>query len=593
MEISNTTITGHIYDTNRENANLVKNPEEVSFHLANDILERYALDMLPDHLRRLHTECKVHFHDLNSLPHRSINCMQHDARFTAQMGLSPAGLTGRGVYAKPATRLHSFMHQLSEAMHAGQSNLSGGQGIPAFNTFCAPFAEGLTYPEIKKAVQSFIYNMGVLYSSRGGQTVFSSVQMDIGMPKFLRDQPAYAKGGQVVGTYGDYYEESHAILRAFTEEMLRGDGHGHPFLFPNTIYALTKESFKPEFDEEMEIAHKVSEKHGNNYFLNLTGKTCPEYISVMGCRTSLPSNWTGDPITDCFRAGNLSYASINLPRIGLDSNSDEDLFFEILGERMDLVKEYLTFRRNQAKKLFAINMFPFLNQFDHEGRQYYEIDNSTDSFGVVGMDDLCHNMLNKGIETPEGQEFATKVLNFMNKRKDEYTDEENHKIRYSIIGSPAESACGRFAQYDHKIYGDKAYSNGEEGDYYYSNSCHFPVNTGSSLVDKIKWESTTHPLMAGGAILNCWIGESYTEWESLRSFTDKICNTEARYFTYSSALTICDRCGLSMKGIQDKCVRCGCTDQLRTLDKITGYLQNTSGWNNAKQQEFKDRRRVW
>ena len=76
-------------------------------------------------------------------------------------------------------------------------------------------------------------------------------------------------------------------------------------------------------------------------------------------------------------------------------------------------------------------------------------------------------------------------------------------------------------------------------------------------------------------------------------FTDKICNTEARYYTYSSALTICDRCGLSMKGIQDKCVRCGCTDELRTLDKITGYLQNTAGWNNAKQKEFVDRRRVW
>lgn len=590
--LSDTIIDGHIYSINRENANMVKNPEESTFHMAMDIMGERALRMLPEHLRKLHTDCRVHFHDLWCLPHRSMNCMQHDARFTAQMGLSPAGLTGRGVYAKPATEISSYCHQLSESLHAAQSQMSGGQGIPHLNVFLAPFADGKSYTEIRKAVQGFIYNMGVLYSSRGGQTVFSSVQMDIGVPDFLLDVPAYANGGNVVGTYGDYVEEASKVNRAFTEEMLKGDGHGNAFLFPNTIYTLRKNSFKSEFEEELELAHRVSAKHGNNYFMNLTGKTAPDDISIMGCRTSLPSNWTGDPLIDCLRAGNLSYASINLPRIGLECKGNENIFFEILRERMDDVAEYLTFRRNQAKRLWAMDMFPFLNQHDKQGDLYYNIDNCTDTWGVVGMDDLCHNMLHKGLESLEGQDFAMHVLEFMNDVKDEYCDMYPQQ-RWSIIGSPAESACGRFAQYDKKEFGSKAYSQGNEDNYYYSNSCHFPVNTEYSIVDKIKWESKTHPFLGGGAIGNLWIGESYTTWDALRSFTDKICNTEMRYFTYSSAFTICDKCNCSMKGIQDKCVRCGDTEHLRTMDKITGYLQNTSGWNNAKQREFKDRRRRW
>ena len=592
LNISRSKIIGHIYEENRENANIIRSPEQILWHIGNDIMEEVALSKLPSNLRRLHTSGKVHFHDLSSLPYRSMNCCQSDARFIAMMGLRAAGTTGRGVYAKPATRLKSFVHQLSEAMHAAQSNLSGGQGMPHLNVFIAPFVADMGYEEIRKGIQSFIYNLSVLYSSRGSQTTFSSVQLDVGMPDFLMDEPAYANGGNVVGTYGDFVEESQKVLRAFTEEMLKGDGNGHPFLFPNSIYTLRKESFNDEFEEELELAHRVSAKHGNNYFLNLTNKSTPEDVSVMGCRTQLGSDWTGNPLTDCLRCGNLSYVSLNLPRIGLDCRGSEESFFEILGERMDMIREFLALRRGQAKKLWGLDTFPFLNQRDKNGDLYYNMDNCTDSFGIVGMNDLCHNMLNKGIETLEGQDFALRVLDFMNEQKNEYSD-MNPDIRYSIIGSPAESACGRFAIMDKKLYGDKAYCNGSEGEYYYSNSCHFPVDTEYGLIEKIKWESKTHPLMTGGAILNAWIGESYTTWDSLRSFTDKICNTDARYYTFSSAMTICDRCDMVMKGIQDTCVRCGCTDSLRTLDKITGYLQNTSGWNNSKQREFIDRKRKW
>ena len=224
---------------NNDNANMFKNPETMHKYTADAVTKPYAmLKLLPAEAAEAHINGYIHVHDLEYFYARPMNCMQHDARFTIQNGLKVDGTGFHSSVAGPAKTLPVLVNQLGQAMGAGQANMSGGQGLPLFNTFLSPFVVGMPYEEIKQNMQSFIYNLNQAYVSRGGQAIFSSVNMDFNIPKWLEDHPAYGPGGYVAGFYGDYSFEAEQILLAFTEIMMEGDYVGKPFLFPNTVYRV-------------------------------------------------------------------------------------------------------------------------------------------------------------------------------------------------------------------------------------------------------------------------------------------------------------------------------------------------------------------
>lgn len=590
-------ITSLIENGNRDNANMVHNPETIHKHVADEALKQYALlKMLPPHLADAHMSGDIHIHDLEFFAGRPLNCMQHDIRAFIRYGLKVDGTGEHTSVAGAPNHMETLMNHTGEIMLAAQQNMSGGQAMTLWNVFVAPFARGRTYEEIKQSVQMLVYNLNMAYAARGSQVPFTSMGLEFGVPKFLQDVTAYGPKGQVVGTYGDFEEETRLIQRAFTETLLQGDKDGKPHLFPNTIYTLRKETLNSEYEEDIRLVHELSAKYGSSYFVNMFPKYRGNMANYMGCRTCLQDTWTGDWEQDCLRTGNLAYVTLNFPRIGYQSK-DEDQVFEYLDEYMDLAVETLMLRREQGLKcLNDYHILPFLDQ-DVDGEPYYRIDNSTLSFGYVGLNEMLLALFGEGIENPDANKFGVKCLEYVNERANQLKDETG--LRWSVIQTPAESTAYRFATLDKKQFGDKAIVQGSADASYYTNSSHVPVDTQGSLIDKIKIEEKYHSLTPGGHIFHAFMGESYSDPDSLMSLTNKIAKkSDIGFWAYSSALSFCLKCKTLMKGLNNSCPTCGETEDVEWYDRITGYVQQvgraksaSGGWNAGKRQELIDRRR--
>ena len=295
------------------------------------------------------------------------------------------------------------------------------------------------------------------------------------------------------------------------------------------------------------------------------------WLTTSGCRTSLNDNWTGDWEQDCFRTGNLAYVTLNLPRIAYNSRDDNDVF-DYLDTNMHLGEEVLMLRREQAMNcLDNYNLLPFLTQ-EAEGDRYYRINNATLSFGFVGLNEMLISHCGEGIENPDARKFGLKVIKHMNKRTAELTEETG--LRWSVLQTPAESTAYRFGMLDKEKYGDKAVLQGDDAASYYTNSSHVPVNSDVLLPEKIKIEEKFHPLTLGGHIFHAFMGESYSDPDSLMSLTNKIANnSDIGFWAYSSALSFCIKCKTLMKGLQTKCGTCGEETEVEWYDRITGYVQ--------------------
>jgi len=590
-------ITNLIQNGSRDNANMIHNPETVHKYVADEALKQYALlNILPSELADAHMSGDIHVHDLEFFAGRPLNCLQHDLRFFIKNGLKVDGTGDHTSVAGPPNHIETLMNHSGEIMLAAQQNMSGGQSMSLWNVFVAPFAAGLPYGKVKQAVQMFIYNLNMAYAARGSQVPFTSINLEFTVPKFLQDEPAYGPKGQLVGTYGDFEEETRLLQKAFTETLLEGDSDGKPHLFPNTIYALRKEVLKDEFADDVGLVHELSAKYGTAYFVNMLPSYRGDMANYMGCRTSLNDNWTGDWDKDCLRTGNLAYVTLNLPRMAYQAR-DEDEIFEYLDSYLHLAEEVLMLRREQALNcLNNYNLLPFLSQESEEER-YYRVENSTMSFGFVGLNEMLLSHCGVGIEDDDARKLGLKVLKAMNQRADELKNDNG--LRWSVLQTPAESTAYRFAMLDKEKFGDDTITQGDDQASYYTNSSHVPVNSDVNMAEKIRIEEKFHGLTLGGHIFHAFMGEAHSDPQSLMSLTNKIAkNSDIGFWAYSSALSFCIKCKTLMKGLQSNCASCGEEKEVEWYDRITGYVQQvgrsksaSGGWNPGKMKELGDRRR--
>ncbi len=589
-------ITSLIQNGSRDNANMIHNPETVHKYVADEALKQYALLNLPNELADAHMSGDIHIHDLEFFAGRPLNCMQHDLRLFIRHGLKVDGTGDHTSVAGPPKHIETLMNHAGEIMLAAQQNMSGGQAMSLWNIFVAPFAAGMPYEKVKQAVQMFIFNLNMAYAARGSQVPFTSINLEFSVPDFLQEEPAYGPKGKLVGTYGDFEEETRMLQRAITETLMEGDSDGKPHLFPNTIYTVRKESLKSDMEEDLMRVHELSAKYGSAYFVNMLASYRGNMANYMGCRTALQDNWTGEWEKDCFRTGNLAYVTLNLPRIAYQSRDDSEIF-EYLDSYMDMAVNVLNLRRESALNcLNEYNMLPFLRQ-EFEDELYYRIENSTLSFGFVGLNEMMLSYLGNGIEDPESHKLGIKILEYINHRADQLKKETG--LRWSVLQTPAESTAYRFASLDKEKFKEQAITQGDRDAYYYTNSSHVPVNSDVLLPEKIRLEEKFHPLTPGGHIFHAFMGESYSSAESLMSLTNKIAKkSDIGFWAYSSALSFCIGCKTLMKGLNSQCPTCGEKDDVEWYDRITGYVQqvgraksSSGGWNKGKMQELKDRRR--
>lgn len=559
----------------KDNANIDYSPEMIAKYAYDSIAKEYALLKMPSECAEAHINGFLHHHDLEYATTRP-NCFNADLRFYAKNGLKIDGKGLMGSVAKPAKTLEVLLNHLLQGWMAGATVFSGGQGYVNFNTLLAPFARGRTYEEIKQAIQGFIFNCNMSLICRGGQVLFSSIGVDLSIPDVLKDEPAIGPGGVANGTYGDYQEEADLIFRAICEVSNEKDGNGAYHRFPNILFNIRKGDLD-EYSGTCKLLHETGANNPTVYYVN-----CTELErTVMGCRTALPMNYTGEYKEDCVNTGNFMYSTINLPLIALETE-DIDSFYDMLREMCEIAYKTLTWRRFQIQDvIYNKHMSDFLLQKDKDtGKTLYNFDTTTMTIGFCGLNE-CLQILNKG------EEEGIKIVTFLNDMRDSFKERDG--LRWSVIGSPAESTSHRFAEIIKKKY-PNAPVQGVKGHYYLTNSSHIPVSDETTIVDHIRNAGIYHPLTLGGNILHVWLGEVWSDPEALWKLNQKIIKEGAIFWAYSKVFTYCNECGFTINDSIEECPICQSKD-LVTYDRVTGYYLPTRGFNNGKQQEFKDRYR--
>ncbi|HMK46271.1 MAG TPA: anaerobic ribonucleoside-triphosphate reductase [Methanocella sp.] len=600
-------VTHLIEQGSRENANLHHNPETIHKFAGDQILREYLLvQVLPKHISDAHMRGDIHIHDADYFAIRP-NCLQHDLSWFFENGLRVDG-TGKhtSVAAPPKHAMVAALHA-AKVLASSQTNMAGGQSLDNFNIFMAPFFVGMSAEEIRQVAQAFVYEMNMQYVARGGQVVFSNIDLELTVPRYLADKPAIGPRGKIMGTYKDYSDELIAFTHALLDVFLEGDALGKPHLFPNAIVKVRDSAFKdPEQKELLFKVHQLFSKYGTPYILNLLPDWQHDAVNSMGCRTRLSGDWADrqgyeEPSMSTMRTGNIHYNTINLPRIAMEANGDDNRIFEALDSRLDLIREALEIKHGIVqKRLYDNSILPFLTQKGGHGEDYYRFDDLTHTVGFVGLNEFVMAHTNSALhESRDSYDFGMDAIRYMRDWADSMTDVTGW--RWTLTQTPAESTAGRFARLDLREFGAKAIVNGDrsKSGVYYTNSSHMAVNADIPLFDRARMEGAFHPICNGGHITHLFLGEGTPDPAGLMSLTEKLCrNTSMGLFDYTRDLTTCRKCATVAGGLLSICPNCGARgNDLEYYSRITGYCQrigsgdSAGGWNDAKIAELRDRKR--
>ena len=484
-------------------------------------------------------------------------------------------------------KLEKDEYMIEEAKELAKIGIKD-ENIKKIQKFTKKYSEQEIDRATYQAMEAFVHNLNTMHSRAGAQIPFSSIN------------------------YGtDTTPEGRLVIKNIMLATDAGLGNGETAIFPIHIFKV-KEGVNynkqdPNYDL-FKLAIRVSAKRlfPNFSFIdapfNLQYYKEGDYrteIAYMGCRTRVAGNVYDKDREIVTQRGNLSFTSINLPRLGILAKGDINKFYEMLDEKLNLVSDQLMDRyKIQAKK--RVKNYPFLmgqgvwldsDKLDYEDEIGEILKHGTLSIGFIGLAECLVALTGKHHgESEECQKLGLEIIKHMR----DFTDrlcEETH-FNYSVIATPAEGLSGRFVRIDAKKFGKiKGITDRE----YYTNSFHVPVYYNIGALDKIKIEAPYHALTNGGHI-------SYIELDgdplkNLDAFEACVrCMKEAG-IGYGSINHPIDRdpiCGYN--GIIDNvCPKCGRKEgdgkqNFERIRRITGYLVGTvDRFNNAKRAEVNDR----
>ena len=439
-----------------------------------------------------------------------------------------------------------------------------------------------------QAMEALVHNLNTMHSRAGAQIPFSSIN------------------------YGtDTSPEGRLVTEMVLLAQEAGLGHGETPIFPIHIF-MVKEgvSYNPEDPnyDMFKLALRVSAKRLFPNFSFLDAPYNAQYykegnpdteVAYMGCRTRVIGN-VYDPSREVVGGrGNLSFTSINLPRIAIRANGNLEFFFEELDRKIDLCIDQLSerFKIQCSKK---VKNFPFLmgqgvwidsDKLGPDDTVEEVIKHGTLTVGFIGLAECLKALTGKHHgESKEAQSLGLEIVGYMRKRMDE--EARKTHLNWSLIATPAEGLSGRFVRMDKQKFG---VIEGVTDKDYYTNSSHIPVSFPISAFDKIRLEAPYHALTNGGHI-------SYVELDgdplkNLDAFEQVVRCMKENGVGYGSINHPVDRdpvCGYTGI-IENECPCCGRTetgeaDGFERIRRITGYLVgDMSKWNDAKRSEEEDR----
>ena len=644
-------------DITRENANMnADTPAGMMMKFASETTKPFVDDfLLSTEAREAFKGGYIHIHDKDYYPTKSLTCLQHPLDKILREGFK----AGHGA-SRPAKRIETASILGCISMETVQNEMQGGQAIPAFDYYLAPYVR-MTYKEeinkiaefvekdlshlldieiedyIKKPVkglqgdkkyvqeainntvgrvhqsmEAFIHNMNTIHSRGGNQVVFSSIN------------------------YGtDTSAEGRCIIRELLLSTERGVGNNETPIFPIQIWKKKRGvNYLPE-DRNYDLyklACRVTAKRFFPNFINLDASfnkhdkwkaDDPERYkyecATMGCRTRVFEDRHGEKTS--IGRGNLSFTTINLPRLAIESALEAQ---EQLGIKFDLGRgseEHMTAAYKKAvKKIFMQKLdkyagvvarqlydryrfqctaiakqFPLLMSglwVESEKLKPFDViepvlKHGTLGIGFIGLAECLTVLTGKHHgESEDSQKLGLEIVEELKELKDGFA--ERYDLNYSILATPAEGLSGRFTKIDRREFGTILGVTDRE---YYTNSNHVPVWYKCTAEQKARIEAPYHKLTGGGHIFYIELdGDATHNPETIEAVVDLMDKYDMGYGSVNHTRSRCMQCGFENADANLKvCPKCG-SEEIDTIQRITGYLVGTtSRWNSAKYAELKDR----
>jgi len=581
-----------ILHPNKENANVPHGPEATNLTLAENIKKEYALlSVFSQPIGDAHMRGDIHLHDLGFVDRPY--CSGQSLEYIKKFGLNlPNALS----IAKPAKHPEVLLAHMVKFAAALQSNFAGAIGWDAVNIFFAPYLVDLSDREIKQLAQMLIFEFSQQAVARGGQAIFSDINLYWEVPKHFEDVPAIGPGGTYTGkTYEEYRKEAQKFVWALFDVYKDGDGTGRPFFFPKPLVHITEKFFATDGHEDF-LNHicDVAGDKGNTYFVFDRGRTAK--ISEC-CRLSFKLD--DQDLNDAREPWRMRYSALqnvtlNLPRLGYLSDGDDAVLFSRISDLMDLAVQ-----AHREKKAFIEQLLSqgeksplSLLTMNKDGAPYLRMHRASYLIGMLGLNELVH--IHTGEELHESNKafkFGLKVISHMDLLAKKLSKE--HDMRFVLEQTPAESTSYRFARLDLKYHAPRAqqFVKGalDAGESYYTNSTSFAVSASMNPIDRVIKEGLFHPRIEAGALTHIWLGEARPSKESLANFVIKTFRDSLNdQITFSPEFTTCLHCGVTTRGLKDMCPACS-SEQVEGITRITGYFTKISGWNKGKRGELKDR----
>ncbi len=623
-------------DITRENANMnTDSPAGMMMKFASETTKPFVDDyLLTEEARTAVRHGYIHIHDKDYYPTKSLTCVQHPLDRILEYGF----IAGHGE-SRPAKRIETASVIACISLETAQNEMHGGQAIPAFDFYLAPFVrssfieeiknlenlsgrdlskfydvklkdyekkdlEGLegddrllqhainrTVSRVHQAMEAFIHNMNTIHSRGGNQVVFSSIN------------------------YGtDTSAEGRCIIRELLHSTYEGVGNGATAIFPIQIWKKKRGvSYLPDDPnyDLYKLACKVTARRFFPNFVNLDAnfnhheKWTPDdpkrylyEVATKGCRTRVFEDRYGEKTS--IGRGNLSFTTINIVRIAIEcmniQDSEERIakFFKELDRVLEIAARQLCdrfdFQKTAQAKQFPLVMSKLWNGSDvlrPTDRVESVINHGTLGIGFIGLAECLIALTGKHHgESDESQKLGLRIVSHMRSRANEFSERYEHN--FSILATPAEGLSGKFTSKDRKSFGIIP---GITDKIYYTNSNHVPVYYHCSPRHKAEIEAPYHELTRGGHIFYVEIdGDATHNPEAIMDIVDLMDKYNIGYSSVNHNRNRCMECGYedASKDLQE-CPRCH-SRAIDRLQRITGYLVGTTDrWNNAKLAELNDR----
>ena len=623
-------------DVTRENANMnADTPAGMMMKFSSETTKPFVDDfLLSESAKEAVRGNYIHIHDKDYYPTKSLTCVQHPLDLILKNGFQ----AGHGE-SRPAKRIETASILGCISMETVQNEMHGGQAIPAFDYYLAPFVRTSYIEEVKvledltgedyselyeapiddylniplnglqgrdrikqhainktvgrvhQAMEAFIHNMNTIHSRGGNQVVFSSIN------------------------YGtDTSAEGRCIIREILKSTYEGVGNGETAIFPIQIWKKKKGLSYLPTDRNYDLyklACKVTARRFFPNFVNLDAtynynenwkeddpKRYQWEVATMGCRTRVFENRFG-PKTSIGR-GNLSFTTMNIVKLAIEcmgiENQQEriDAFFAKLDNMLEVAAQQLHDRFEFQKTAFA-KQFPLLMKGLWLGSEKLGpndtiasvINQGTLGIGFIGLAECLIALTGKHHgESEEAQKLGLQIVTYMRDRANEFSERYQHN--YSILATPAEGLAGRFTKRDRAEFGILPGITDRD---YYTNSNHVPVYYHCSALHKAQVEAPYHELTRGGHIFYVEIdGDATHNPEAVMRIVDMMDKYNIGYGSVNHTRNRCMDCGYeNAEKNMDTCPKCGSTN-IDRLQRITGYLVGTTDrWNKAKLAELNDR----